>query len=119
MSADEFCSKLRTVTIRTISLCWLPGNNRLLKWDKSQEPFPGYVNKIEELTKLNNGIMNMNRSNGAKAPHQHMFGIFGDHHRFSDWRESEKMGDQLHLSNKKMVKLGENVVKYFMNETMN
>ena len=110
-----------TVAFTTIPqpprLCWMKGNNRVLKWDKFQVPFPGYVNKIEEVTKVNHAIQDMNNVNGVKPPHLHMFGIRGDRHRFSDWRQTEEMGDQMHLVNKKMVTMGESIVKYFQKET--
>ena len=37
-------------------------------------------------------------------------------HRWNEWRQSEPRDDMLHLSDKNRVKMGKQVVKYFVGE---
>ena len=92
---------------------------------EDEEPFPGYVNRLSKMTKLNDNIREMNKANGtATAPLFHMYGIRTDpskskkrredSHRFEMFRESESHGDQVHFKDKVMARVGQAVGRYFV-----
>ena len=91
-------------------------------------PPPGHNNRIEELTEINRWIVEFNDSYGNLTPRFHRFGVKTCRklvngrlvplhaHQLRRWRQSEAVGDMLHLNDFWRVKLGQSVVNHFKSE---
>ena len=88
-----------------------------------------YVNRIEEMTRINEWIQTFNMKNGIhQVPRFHTMGIRTSKrkvegkmvtfktHRWNEWRASEQVEDKLHVVDKVRVKMGKYVLKYFQAE---
>ena len=101
-----------------------------LAWFPDNEPCPpGYVNRKDELTRINEWIGTFNRKHGInQVPAFNIMGIRSNKrkvgreevvfktHRWNFWRASEAVDDKLHLVDKERVKMGQYVLKYFQAE---
>ena len=120
------CNAPQSYCLQAPRLAWLPDNNAYLTrkgysgWEKGTLPYQrdGYVNRLDVVESVNRAIISLNEDNGVGgAPQFQLFGTRGSQHRFNEWRE-EDLGDKLHLSDKKMAVMGNNIVKYFSDKTI-
>ena len=101
-------------------LVWYPDNG---------PTSPSYVNRREEVEKVNEWIKNFNQKNniqevpgfhvmGTRSTKKVVDGVQQDFktHRWNQWRASEAWEDKLHLVDKMRVKMGTYVLKYFEGE---
>ena len=86
----------------------------------------GYINRLVELTELNDGIKEFNQNNYVDAPPR--FQTYGvrkttkvlkdgskwdfQTHRWNEWRQSEARADKLNLVDKQRVKMGQAVITF-------
>ena len=94
-------------------------------------PPPGHVNKMEEITSINNWIIEFNSSYNNVTPRFHRFGVKCGRkfvngaavplhvHQLGRWRQSEPVHDRVHLSDYWRVRLGKSVVTFFESEQKN
>ena len=102
-----------------------------LAWHKDNHAPPrGYINRLGELTQLNEEISRFNTDNGMfcspgfqnvgvrTTKIWHEDGSWSDFkaHRWQEWRRTEPDHDKLHLNDRMRIKMGQMVVKYFEGE---
>ena len=88
-----------------------------------------YVNRIDEMTRINEWVQTFNMKNGInQVPRFHTMGVRTSKkrvdgkkvefktHRWNEWRENEQYEDKLHVVDKVRVKMGRYVLKYFQAE---
>ena len=91
-------------------------------------PPPGHVNRLEEIRAINTWITEFNEGYGNTTPRYHRYGVrcgrkfvHGEFvpmhvHQFKKWRQSEEVGDMIHLNDYWRTRLGGAVVKHFESE---
>ena len=88
-----------------------------------------YVNRIDEMTRINEWVQTFNMKNGInQVPRFHTMGVRSSKkrvdgkkvefktHRWNEWRENEQYEDKLHVVDKVCVKMGRYILKYFQAE---
>ena len=100
-------------------LCWFPDTGA---------PPPGHQNRLQEISDINNWIVEFNDSYGNLTPRFHRFGVksgrkFVDgvpaplhKHQLHKWRQSEPVHDMIHLNDRMRIRLGAAVIHHFENE---
>ena len=100
-------------------LTWFP--------DTGPSP-PGHVNRLDEIRQINDWILEFNREHGHNTPRFHRFGVKvgrrfvnGEQvplhvHQLRRWRQSEAVGDMVHLNDYWRTRLGASVVNHFKGE---
>ena len=101
-------------------LVWFPDNG---------PTSPGYVNRRDEVTTINEWVKTFNLKNSIKqVPAFNIMGtrtcrkkVGGEQvefktHRWNLWRASEAKEDKLHLIDRERVRMGQYVLKYFQGE---
>ena len=100
-------------------LTWYPDNG---------PPPPGHHNRLEEISALNQWIIEFNQGYGNSTPRYHRYGVrsgrkflHGEYvpmhvHQFKKWRQSEDIADMVHLNDYWRVRLGGAVISYFKSE---
>ena len=91
-------------------------------------PPPGHVNRLEEIRQLNDWIVEFNTGYGKYTPRFHRFGVKTGRkfvngvpvpmhvHQLRKWRQSEPIGDMVHLNDYWRTRLGAAVVHHFEGE---
>lgn len=94
-------------------------------------PPPGHVNRLEEITSINNWIVEFNQGYKNVTPRFHRFGVKSGRkfvngaavplhvHQLGRWRQSEPVHDMVHLSDYWRTRLGKSVVNHFESELKN
>ena len=100
-------------------ITWFPDNGR---------PPRGHVNRLEEITAINNWIVEFNQGYGHTTPRFHRFGVRMGRkmengvsvpmhvHQFRKWRQTEPVDRMLHLNDYWRIRLGGAVIKHFKTE---
>ena len=100
-------------------LCWFPDNGA---------PPPGHRNRLQEITDINQWIVEFNDSYGNLTPRLHRFGVKSGRkfvngiptplhvHQLSKWRQTEEVHDMIHLNDQMRVRLGAAVINHFESE---
>ena len=116
-------SKRNELVVATIlnppKLCWFPD---------AGPPPPGHRNRLQEITDLNNWIVEFNSRYGNCTPRFHRFGVKTGRkfvngapaplhvHQFSKWRQSEEVHDMVHLNDSMRIRLAGSVITHFESE---
>ena len=91
-------------------------------------PPPGHTNRLEEIGQLNQWIVEFNLGYGNPTPRFHRFGVKCGRkfvngasvplhvHQLKKWRQSEAVGDMVHLNDYWRTRLGAAVVHHFESE---
>ena len=91
----------------------------------------GHVNRLEEITSINNWITEFNLGYGNETPRFHRFGVRSGRkfvngrrmplhaHQLGRWRQSEPVHDMVHLSDYWRIRLAKSVVNHFESEMRN
>ena len=100
-----------------------------LTWFPDTGPPPlGHENRLEEIRQINDWIIQFNRGYGNNTPRFHRFGVKSGRrvvngkqvplhvHQLRRWRQSEAVGDMLHLNDYWRIRLGRSVVNHFVGE---
>ena len=94
-------------------------------------PPPGHRNRLQEIREINDWIVEFNRGYGNNTPRFHRFGVKVGRrfvngkqvplhvHQLNRWRQTEEVGDMIHLSDFWRIKLGTFVVNHFQGELKN
>lgn len=100
-------------------LAWFPDNG---------PPPPGHNNRLEEIMDINNWIVEFNKGYDNFTPRFHRFGVKRGRrfengysipfviHQHSQWRQSEHIGDRVHLSDYWRIKMGTSAIHHFQGE---
>lgn len=104
-------------------------NPPILTWfPDTGEPPRGHKNRLDEITRINQWIVEFNEGYGHSTPRFHRFGIRSGRkmvggvsvpmhvHQLKKWRQTEPVGERLHLNDYWRVRLGGAVVKHFQSE---
>jgi hypothetical protein len=100
-----------------------------LTWFPDTGPPPhGHVNRLEEIRQINDWIVEFNSGYGNHTPRFHRFGVKTGRkfvngvsvpmhvHQLRKWRQSEPIGDMVHLNDYWRTRLGGSVVHHFEGE---
>ena len=91
-------------------------------WFEDNGPTPpNHIDRQDEIVLINDWLDVFNRQNGRQCvPRFNTLGTGTDRvfktHRWNEWRQSEPRDGMLHLSNKNRVKMGKQLVKFFVGE---
>ena len=104
-------------------------NPPILTWFPDNGPPPeGHKNRLEEISEINQWIIEFNQGYGNSTPRFHRFGVRSGRklvngsyvpmhvHQFKKWRQSEPVESMLHLNDYWRTRLGASVVKHFQSE---
>ena len=113
-------SMLNELVVGTIlnppKLCWFPDTG---------PPPHGHINRLEEITAINQWIVEFNQGYGNYTPRFHRFGVKSGRkfvngasvpfhaHQLRRWRQSEAVHDMIHLNDFWRIRLGLAVVHHF------
>ena len=91
-------------------------------------PPPGHINRLEEVSQINQWIVEFNLGYGNPTPRLHRFWVKCGRkfvngksvpmhvHQLKRWRQSEAVGDMVHLNDYWRTRLGAAVVHHFESE---